>query len=130
MAEPADSFYVYRTTFRGLFAAYVASESTAFTKIGTRSKDAHIRLLYITWDKACMLTLESFDPLTTVHMFNAREMKDFEDHLNYIHDTHYTINWALYYTEQDLEAIGIWYDSESGGVWMDSETGGVWYDND
>jgi hypothetical protein len=75
-----------------------------------------------------MDVMEAFDPASTVHMFNAREMRDWQDQLNTLNDTHYNLNWALYYTEEDLEDIGIWYDSENGGVWMDSRDGGIWYD--
>jgi len=76
-----------------------------------------------------MDVLESFDPASTVHMFNAREMRTWQDQLNTLNDTHYNLNWALYYTEEDLGDIGIWYDAENGGVWMDSRDGGVWFDD-
>jgi hypothetical protein len=121
----SDDFYAFRTTFRVLFCPYVATTGTSATKVGTRSKSAQIALIKMVFFQGCMLALASFDPLSTVHMFTAREMKTFQDQLNYLNNTHYNLNWALFYTEADLLADGIWYD---GGVWYDLQNGGIWYD--
>lgn len=116
----AISYDQYIINLQGDFVDFIASESTAFRGIGTRSRSARVRLNKLLFLNGAYRAVLEYSTISETNMFSIAQMTLFQDIINDIMGTSYDVAWLG----------GTWYDSDNGGIWDDSLNGGIWDDND
>jgi len=91
----ANEFYSYRSDVRKAFSDYGATSSK--TLEGSQTIEQQVKLVYLNLLMICSDVIEYFDPTTSVHMFNADEMRDFMRIINDIVDRNDYVNFDQYY---------------------------------
>ena len=112
----ALDYDAYMLAIRADFVLFVASESDAFRKIGTSTKNARIRLVKLLFLQGAYLVMDNFNPSSGTNMFSASKMEDFQGIINDIMGTSHEVAWGE-----------IWYNDMDGGIWQNDSDGGIWH---
>ncbi len=113
----AFSFTEYMGQLRSDFVDFVASESEAFRKIGTKTKTARARLIRLLFLMGAYDALSNYDPEDENALFTEDEVDEYVEMIN-----------DIIGTDHEIERTGIWHDDQDEGIWSDDQDEGIWHD--